>query len=173
MVSSLIKNGCMLLALAGSQVVAEELELAGESLDLAEPPLRTFGYNYAVMDTSGNLGVDLTANFDLGGNYELPMYSQAQYYVTRQRGSVWLGGRQIANFLLYIFRLKIYVDVWPVKTTFENYLSYDILGDGDVCLAGMTYFDTARIQVYMQLDYQDCGYGVLGVALNDAGDCSW
>ena len=79
---SMIKNFGMLLVVATSGTALAE-ELTDENLDLADPNVRSYGYDYKLASTDGNMGVDLRANFDLGASYEAPMYSQAQYYTTR------------------------------------------------------------------------------------------
>ena len=53
------------------------------------------------------------------------------------------------------------------------------MGDGSICTAGFAYNDVARIQIYFQLDYQQCQYGVLGLAIpnelneSPAVKCEW
>ena len=102
-------------------------------------------YSYPAESESRLAGIDLTGNFDLGANYELPMYSENQFFILRQRFSLFLGGRQTISFFLTLAKLHFYVDIWPVKFTFENYLSNDIQsGSYDTCLAGFTYFDAIR-----------------------------
>ena len=81
------------------------------------------------------------------------MYSQAQYYIWRQRLAFFLGGRQYLQATLYPFRLNFFIDIWPYRLTFENYIDYDILGNKEICTAGFTYSDVARILIYFQLDY--------------------
>ena len=67
---------------------------------------------------------------------------------------------------LYTIRLSFYLDFWPYKLTFENYASYDLLGTtGAVCMLGKLFTDIIRLQLYMQLDYLDCAYGILGLTL--------
>ena len=131
------------------------------------------GYSYSLTNKEKNLGMDLTAQGDVGMNYELPMYTMNQFFVSRQRFSAFIGGRQTISFLLYVFRLNFYIDVWPARLTYENYYSNDYLVTGDNCLAGFFYFDSFRVQLYTQLDYCDMAWGVVGIILNDIGSCTW
>ena len=107
--------------------------------------------------------------------YELPWYTQEQYYIGRQRGSVFLGGRNQVTVTLYLVRFTIYFDFWASKLTFENYFSYDLLGTtGAICLLGNFFNDILRAQIYWQADYKNCAYGVLGIAAqSDHQVCEW
>ena len=76
-----------------------------------------------------------------------------------------LGGRNEVTLTLYAIRFSLFLDFWPYKLTFENYYSRDLLGtSGATCILGKFFTDIIRLQLYMQLDYLDCGYGVLGLA---------
>ena len=51
----------------------QEIEpLEGDEL----PEVKAFGYNANTYSESGLFGIDLGLNFDLGVNYELPLYNQ-------------------------------------------------------------------------------------------------
>ena len=79
---------------------------------------------------------------------------------------MFIGGRNQVTLTLYAIRLSFYLDFWPWKMTFENFASYDLLGtSGAVCMLGKLFTDVIRLQFYMQLDYLDCAYGILGVFL--------
>ena len=83
--------------------------------------------------------------FDVGAAYELPFYTQEQYYIGRQRFSAFIGGRNKLVLTLYALRLNFFLDFWPYKITYENYASYNLLGStGDVCLLGTLLSDLIR-----------------------------
>ena len=115
--------------------------------------------------------------FDVGATYDLPFYTQEQYYVGRQRAALFVGGRNTFSIEVFLIRLNFYVDFWPVKATVENYTSYDLLGtSGLICNLGTYMHDVLRALLYFQLDYQDCGYGVFGLALQTNEkpiECAW
>ena len=167
MVSTFSKSVLALAAIASTAVCQDDGDSLEENLKLIPNSyMISTNYSYPFNSTSTTrlAGIDLTGNFDFGANYELPMYSEAQYYITRQRFSIFLGGRQTISFFLTMLKLNFYLDIWPARFTFENYLSNDILGGTyDTCLAGFTYFDAVRFQLYFQLDYCELAYGVLGV----------
>ena len=132
------------------------------------PTMKTFGYEYKVNPISGNtdLAVDMRANFDIGANYELPFYTQEQYYIGRQRFGFFLGGRQYVTVTAYPLRFSFYLDIYPVRAIFENYMSVDLLGTtGAWCWYGSFLTDIIRILLYMQIDYTDCKYGILGFVI--------
>ena len=52
-------------------------------------------------ESAGTAQVLVGANVDVAANYELPMYTQNQFYVWRQRLSMFLGGRQYVSITLY------------------------------------------------------------------------
>ena len=150
--------------------------------DEKSPVVRTFGYSLATINpisTDTNLAVDARASFDLGASYELPVYTQAQYYIARQRVKLFLGGRNEFSLTAWLLRFQFYLDIWPAKFTFENYFSYDLLGSsGASCFAGFRYTDITRVQLYLQVDYQDCALGILGLTLpsetgSTRANCEW
>ena len=165
MVSTFSKSVLALAAIASTAVCQDDGDSLEENLKLfPNSYMISTDYSHPLKSAARLAGIDLTGNFDFGANYELPMYSEAQYYITRQRFSIFLGGRQTISFFLTMLKLNFYLDIWPARFTFENYLSNDILGGTyDTCLAGFTYIDAVRFQLYFQLDYCELAYGVLGV----------
>ena len=101
----------LLLILSGMTARAEEdmtferwnefqSEGDGDHQKKSTPVVRSFGYEvtYPTTATEYSAAYDLNAkaraNFDLGLNWEFPVYSQAQFYIWRQRIAFFLGGRQ-------------------------------------------------------------------------------
>ena len=114
--------------------------------------------------------------FDVGASYELPVYTQEQYYIGRQRAALFLGGRNSVTLTLYVVRLSFFLDFWPYKMTFENYADYNLLGtESKVCLLGTYLTDLLRLQLYTELDYLNCSLGILGSFIpNDKSyPCEW
>ncbi len=101
-----------------------------EDVDTLKPAMKTFGFDYNLQPISGNadFGIDTRASFDLGAAYELPFYTQEQYYIGRQRIHLYVGGRQSVTVTLWPLRFSFYLDLWPFRMIFENYFSVDILG---------------------------------------------
>ena len=145
--------------------------------DAEMPVVKTFGVNlstYNPIPSNTDVAVDGRASFDIGAGYELPVYTMDQFYIARQRVKLFLGGRNTLQLTAYLLRFNFYLDIWPFKYTLENYFSYDLLGDGGICWAGFSYTDITRIQLYMQVDYQDCAVGILGSTLLDTyTNCEW
>lgn len=182
-----MKTIVLLLGLVSSlSSGTQKFESAG---DEKSPRVRTFGYDYTYPTSSAeyesaDIKASTRASFDLGVNYEAPAYTQAQYYITRQRASLFLGGRNELSMTFYPLRLNFYLDLWPAKLTFENYLDYDLLGSDAFCWATFRYWDVLRFLLYVQIDYADCAYGIGGYFLdntapdNGAGNseseaCQW
>ena len=84
-----------------------------------------------------------------------------------------MGGRQTLTLLAYFVRFNFYLDIWPAKFTYENYYSNELLSSRDNCIAGFTYLDWSRILLYFQMDYADCGYGIIGYFLKSTYTCEW
>ena len=88
------KSVLSLAALANIAVCQDSEKSLEESLKLIPNAyMLDIDYSYPAKSTSRLAGIDLTGNFDLGANYELPMYSENQFFIMRQRFSLFLGGR--------------------------------------------------------------------------------
>ena len=108
--------------------------------------------------------------FDIGANYESPIYVNELFYTWRARVAAYLGGRSSVSFTVTPLRFNFYIDFYPVRYTLENYLSFDMLGtlgNRDWCMRGSGVGDLFRIPVYLQIDYQECELGLLGVLTTD------
>ena len=92
-----MKSNLLLLAFIANVCCGEEtFEDARKEMS---PRVKTFGYETTYpTDTATYDSADskayARASFDLGASYEAPIYTQAQYYIGRQRASLFLGGRQ-------------------------------------------------------------------------------
>ena len=125
------------------------------------------------MSSSGNWGYDLGLNFDVGFNYNLPMYNQDQYLVLRQLFHVYVGGRNYVNFYLGYINIKLFLDVWGANMTADNYLRYDIIDYGDFCQTAQWNLLVAKIQTYFEIDVNECLYGIIGSLTGYSNDCYW
>ena len=163
----------LLLGLIASLCSAEQtFEEARKEIS---PRVKTLGYDYSYPETIATdtyYSVQSRASFDIGGKYEAPIYSHEQYYIGRQRASLFIGGRQSVSFTFFLVRINFYFDLWPAKLTLENYIDKDLLGNGNYCWLGSRFFDTLRFLLYVQLDYQDCAYGILGVLLDSTNEAA-
>ena len=149
------------------------------------PHTKTFSFEYTwnptdstTSTTNTDIAFTTDLNFDIGAGYELPVYTQQQYYITRQRVAFFFGGRQELIFQFYVIRLNLLFDLYPFEWIFENYLSFDLLDSGAVCNARSQSFDALRLQTYVQLDVADCGLGLIGYLTRDQNvnipyACDW
>jgi len=138
------------------------------------PKVKALGFETSLYSTDGWWGLEVGLNFDIGVNWELPLYNQDQYLVSRIRASAFVGGRQYVTFQLWYFKIHIFFDVWGVRCTFfDNYMRVDIVNYGDFCAAAKWFLDITRFQLYTQIDINECLFGLVGQFTNDTQDCDW
>ena len=147
-----MKTILFLLALVSSLSSATK-KFEDESEEVT-PRVKTFGYDYQYPTSttefdSAFIKAKTRGSFDVGANYEAPAYTQAQYYIARQRAALFVGGRNEASFTFYPVRLNFYLDLWPAKFTLENYIDYDLLGPDGFCWAFFRFWDTFRALLYL------------------------
>ena len=139
------------------------------------PKVKNFGFNVIEMTTHENpWGIDLGLNFDVGLSYELPLYNVDNFLVSRQRFHAYVGGRQYLSFYLSYFRLHFFFDLWPVRVTWlDNYIQFDIVNYESWCTASHWYLDTFLMQLFTQLDVNECLIGLVGQFTSNTDDCIW
>ena len=160
-----------LMSYAGLSEETTSVNLANE--EHASPRVQAFGYETAALSSNGLVGYELGLNADLGWSYELPLYNQDQYLVSRQRGSIYGGGRQYVSFTVYFVKLTVFLDLWLSKFTIDNYLRYDVVNYGDFCNATQWFLDVIRASLLFQLDVNECTWGLIGSITADTEDCEW
>ena len=161
-----------IMSYAGLNEETTSVDIAGEEAET--PRVKTFGYENASASTNGLLGYGIGLNADLGWSYELPLYNQDEYLVSRQRVSAFGGGRQYLSLTFYVVRLTLFLDLWVAKFTADSYMRYDIVNhDNDMCAAGQWLLDVARASLLFQLDVNECIWGLVGSITSDTDDCSW
>ena len=146
------------------------------SVDLAKdksPRVKNFGFESAQQSDNGLVGYSIGLNADLGWNYELPLYNEDEYLVSRQRVSAYGGGRNFVSLTLYVVRVTVFFDVWLSKITADHYIRYDIVNYGDYCQAGQWLLDIMRASLLFQLDVNECVWGLVGSITSDTEDCEW
>ena len=70
-----------LMNFAGLNEETTSVDFAGE--EAATPRVKTFGYETANASDNGLVGYELGLNADIGWSYELPLYNQDEYLVSR------------------------------------------------------------------------------------------
>lgn len=138
-----------------------------------QPRVESFGFETTSYSADGNVGYEFGLNCDLGIGYELPMYSQDQFLVMRQRVFAFGGGRQFIQFTFYYVRLWVYLDLYVAKATVDHFMRYDIIEYSDFCNAAVWLLDVARASLLLQLDVNECVWGLLGVLTDSTEDCRW
>ena len=83
--------------------------------------------------------------------------------VFRQRLNLYLGGRNFVQVAFGWVKFYVYFDVWGAKLTYlDNYMRYDVVNGGDFCQASNWFAEFARLQTYIQVDVNECIYGLIG-----------
>ena len=140
----------------------------------SKPKLKAYGYNSENGNADGDYGYELGINADLGLSYESPLYNQDQYLINRLRFNLYAGGRNYLQLYLGYIKLQFFFDVWGAKFTFfDNYVRYDIINYGDFCNAAQWYLELARMQFFVEIDVNECLYGLIGTLGDDDKDCDW
>ena len=142
------------------------------------PVVESIGWSTSKWSTSNtNRGYEIYINQDLGISYQFPLYNQDTYLVWRQRLHLYLGGRNYISIGTGFAKFNLYLDVWGANFTFlDNYMRYDIVNYGDFCQAAQWFLQFATVQTFMQIDVNQCIYGLLGwrsAATDDTSDCAW
>ena len=104
------------------------------------------------------------------------MYNMDQYLINRLRFNLFAGGRNYFTIYLKEIKLIFFLDVWGAKWTFfDNYLRYDIINYGDFCNAAQWFLEIARVQFFMEVDVNECLYGLFGTLDENetAEECDW
>ena len=139
----------------------------------ASPKVQTYGYETTSLSDNGLLGYELGLNADLGWLYHLPLYNQDNQIVFRQIGAIFGGGRQYFSITAYFVRVNLYLDLWLSKLTVDNYMAYNIVEKKDFCQSTNWFLDVARASLLVQLDVNECKWGLVGSITDDTSDCEW
>lgn len=68
----------------------------------------------------------------------------------------------------------MFFDLWGAKyTVMDNYMRYDVVNYGDYCQAAQWFLELARFQTFLQMDVNECLYGLIGSITDDTNDCEW
>ena len=141
------------------------------------PQLNSIGWSTSKWSSSNSYrGYAVYLNQDLGFSWQFPLYNQDTYLVWRQRLHMYLGGRNYIQLGTGFAMLTLYLDVWGARLTMlDNYMRYDVVNYGDFCQAADWYLQFATIQSFMQIDVNQCIYGLIGwqSSSSSTSDCSW
>ena len=135
--------------------------------------MKNFGWESEKNSDNGLVGYSIGLNTDIGWNYELPLYNEDEFQVSRQRISVYGGGRNYVSLTLYVVKVTIFFDLWLSKITADHYIRYDIVNYRDYCQAGQWLLDILRASLLFQLDVNECVWGLVGSITSDTDDCTW
>ena len=132
------------------------------------------GYQNSIYTADKLLGISFGVNFDVGVNWEMPLYNENQYLVSRIRASAFAGGRQWVTIKLAYLKINVFFDAWPVRMTFfDNYMRVDIVNYKDFCDAAKWYLDVTRFMLYFEIDVNECMFGLVGAFTGTTVDCEW
>ena len=101
-----------------------------------------------VYSPDGWFGLDFSVEFDIGANWEVPMYSLNEDFFFRARPALYVGGEQWVMFQLWYWKFWFFFDVYPVKFYFFDwYLKFNMVEwnfDESFCTAAMWELDVTR-----------------------------
>lgn len=84
------------------------------------------------------------------------------------------GGRQYLTIQLGYLKLHVFIDIWGAKMTFfDNFLRYDIVHYKDFCDTASWLLRVARLQIFFQVDINECLFGLIGAFTDKLTDCDW
>ena len=72
-------------------------QLVLDEVAQSHPNVTMLGYQNKVYSTDGWFGIQFGVNFDVGVNWEAPLYNENQNLVSRIRTSALAGGRQFVT----------------------------------------------------------------------------
>ena len=71
-------------------------------------------------------------------------------------------------------RFHLFFDIWGAKATFfDNLMRYDIVNYTDFCIAGQWAINFVKMQLFTQIDVDECLIGLIGALTTDTADCKW
>eukprot|EP00352_Strombidinopsis_acuminata_P002001 CAMPEP_0176380762 /NCGR_PEP_ID=MMETSP0126-20121128/31367_1 /TAXON_ID=141414 ORGANISM="Strombidinopsis acuminatum, Strain SPMC142" /NCGR_SAMPLE_ID=MMETSP0126 /ASSEMBLY_ACC=CAM_ASM_000229 /LENGTH=227 /DNA_ID=CAMNT_0017744233 /DNA_START=32 /DNA_END=715 /DNA_ORIENTATION=+ len=118
-----------------------------------------------------SIGYAVAVNLDAGMSYESPLYNENEYLVNRLQLALYAGGRNYAKIWLEDIQFIVYFDVWGLKFAFfDNYVRYNVVEYGDFCNAAQWFLEVARMQLFFEVDANECYYGILD---NEDDYCQW
>ena len=116
-----------------------------------------------IYSADGWFGLDFAVNFDIGVNWEAPLYNDNENLVFRVRPAAFVGGRQWVMFQIWYWKFWVFFDVMPVKMTFFDwYMMVNIVEYKDFCTAAMWELDITRFQLFLEVDVNECNWGLIG-----------
>ena len=138
------------------------------------PQVQAFGYDAIASTDDGMWGIELGLNIDIGAGYELPLYNQDQFLIWRVLLNGYFGGRTYVTINLYWIKFHGFFDLWGAKVMFfDNYMRYDIVNYKDFCDTAGWLAEVARFMIFLQIDVNECLFGLIGAFTDDVEDCDW
>ena len=137
--------------------------------------LSKFNFNFTQIvpvDTLGDIGFIIEADYDLGFGYKMPWFTQVQYLVAQWRPYFKLGGIFHTAFHLYFMRVHIWHDLIGSELTLANFEAQaDIMTYSTFCYSITAENQNLRLITQIEIDFNECMFGLFGVFLDDAVDC--
>ena len=77
-------------------------------------------------------------------------------------------------FHFYYFRVHTWVDIVGNELTlFDWKTKMDVVQYRQVCTSAEARQETAKLRSNIQIDFNECLFGILGITVGDAIDCEW
>ena len=143
-------------------------------MKLDHPNVSMLGYSNKVYSADNWFGIEFGINFDVGLNWEVPLYNENQNLVSRIRTSALAGGRQYVTIQIWYLKIHVFFDVLPVRCTFfDFYMKANIVEYSDFCAAARWSLDVTRFMLFFQIDVNECLFGLVGAFTGSTMDCNW
>jgi hypothetical protein len=126
------------------------------------------------IDEGGDVGVEIESDFDLAAGYKMPWYSEDSDLVMRLKPYFKLGGITHLGLHLYNVRVHLWLDLIGSEFNFLDFAtSVDLVTYNKICVAMSAENYNLRTVAHVQIDFNECMFGMVGVFINDIMDCEW
>jgi hypothetical protein len=126
------------------------------------------------IDNGGDIGIQFEGDYDLGVGYKMPWYAEENELVMRLKPYFKLGGIVHIAFFLYFMRIHLWNDLIGSELfLFDLASSINIVEYNKFCWGITSENYNFRLVTHIQVDFNECMFGMFGVFINDAIDCEW
>ena len=139
--------------------------------------LQYLNFNYSQIvpiDVLGDFGVVVEADYDLSMGYKMPWYTEFENLIVRLKPYFKLGGIIHLGYYLYFVRIHMWNDIIGSELVVANFAALmDIMAYSHFCYEITAENENLRWVTHIQIDFNECMFGMFGVFLNDTLDCEW